>query len=421
MIQFTMTFWIVLKSFQLKRKSWNRLKYMNSIYILYILILSILPLYLSANVGTTSMAMGILIFSILVYIGSIKYWNCLYHIKKKFIFFIVSFLFYLICVIFFTNDLLNIKAYLSLIILLFIFGAAYLTAYSLSSTNDFILYKVVRNTFFIFMFLGLYQIVFIGGARHILLFGEASHYALFIGPFSIALYVLTQSKFLKLFIILWLFLAGISFPNTTILVYAFLILLLHVKFNIKSIILLVIGGAILVNLIFTNEYFYQRIFFWNNQSSKNLSSLVYLQGIEDAYYSITSTNGFGIGFQQMGAQKSSEAGLRIQEIMGNETGLNRQDGGFTAAKIIAELGYFGIILLVFFFIIAKKSYVYLSYFVYSKVCDIPLVISYSFIYAYLVELFVRGAGYFTQSSFLFYVAVSYLLIMRKNEPPNNPQ
>jgi len=394
---------------------------MVNIYILFVLFLSIFPLYFVSNFGASSMAMGILIFSSLVYIVNIEYLNRLYRLKKKFALLIILFLLYLVITVFITNNFLNLKAYLSVFSLLFVFGAAYLTSYSLKYTDNRLIYRTIKYTFLIFMLLGLYHLIFIGGARNPFPFSEASHYGLFIGPFSVALYVLSSSKFLKFFIISWVISAGILFPNTTVLMYAFLILLLHIKLNIKNIILVILGGIIFINIIFNNDYFYDRIFFWNEQSSKNLSSLVYLQGVQDAYYSFTSTNGFGIGFQQLGTQKSSEAGLIIQELMGNETGLNRQDGGFTAAKIIAELGFLGIGLLILYFIIVKKAFSYLSNCLNSKRYDANLVISYSFIYAYLIELFVRGAGYFTQGSFLFFVAVSYLFIRKDIETHNNPQ
>ena len=214
---------------------------MNNIYIFYILILSILPLYISANFGATSMAMGILIFSILVYIGHIKYWNRLYYLKKKFIFLISLFLLYLVITVLFTNHFLNLKAYLSVFSLLFVFGAAYLTSYSLKYTGNRLLYRTIKYTFLIFMLLGLYHLVFIGGAHNPFPFSEASHYGLFIGPFSVALYVLSSSKFLKFLIISWLLSAGILFPNTTVVVYVFLIFLLHIKLSIKNIMLVYNG------------------------------------------------------------------------------------------------------------------------------------------------------------------------------------
>lgn len=390
-------------------------------YIISILLLSIFPLYFSSNFGASSMAMGILIFCFLVYILNSKYLKYLLYMKKKFALLIIFFLVYSVITTLITKNFLNLKAYLSLFSLYFVFGAAYLASYSLINSKKLVLYNTIKYIFSIFTVFGLYHILFIGGAKHIFPFSEASHYALFFGPFSVLLYVLSTSKILKFFIVLLLILLGVLFPNTTILTYAFLIFLLHIKLNLKNIILISLGGIIFVNIIFNNNYFYERIFFWNEQSSKNLSSLVYLQGVQDAYYSFVSTNGFGIGFQQLGTQKPSEAGVIIQKLMGNDIGLNRQDGGFTAAKLIAELGFFGLLLLVLYFRIFKKALIYLSSYIQDKSYDLKLAISYSFIYSYLIELFVRGAGYFTQGSFLFFVAISYLFIRKNFETPNNPQ
>ena len=379
------------------------------INLIFILILSILPL-LGFMINATSMAAGILIFSFLIYIVNIKHWNYLFHIKKKFIFLIILFLLYLMITSIITNNFLNFKAYLSLLGLFFVFGATYLISYVMKNVKDESLYKTIKYTFIIFLILGFYHIVFIGGAKNIFPFSEASHYALFLGPFSIVLYILSTSKILKLTVILVLILVGILFPNTTILMYAFLIFMLYIKLSLKNIFFIILGGIIFFNIILTNKYFSERIFFWNEQSSKNLSSLVYLQGVQDAYYSLKSTNGFGIGFQQLGTQKPSEAGIILQQLMDNENGLNRQDGGFTSAKIIAEMGYLGFLLLFIYFILLKKSFIYILNYLDNKERNIKLVIAYGFIYAYLIELFVRGAGYFTQGSFIFFISCAYLFI-----------
>lgn len=393
---------------------------MINIYILFILLLSIFPLYFSANYGGTSMALGILIFSALIYMGHIKYWKSLLYMKKKIALLVCLFLVYMVITALLTNNFLNIKAYLSLFSLFFVFGATFLVASTFKHTSNQALYKFIKYTFLIFMLFGLYHIIFIGGAHRPFPFTEASQYALFIGPFAIALYAITSRKIIKSIIILWLFSAGVLFPNTTILIYGFLILLLHMKFNLKSIILFVLGIVVFANIILNNSYFYNRIFFWNEQSSGNLTALVYLQGVQDAYYSFVSTKGFGIGFQQLGKQKPSEAGLIIQSIMRNDNGLNRQDGGFTSAKIIAELGFLGVFFLMLYLILFKKAFFYLSRNLYIQKYDIKLIIAYSFVYAFFVELFVRGAGYFTQGSFLFYVAISYLFIRKNDETTLNP-
>jgi hypothetical protein len=139
-----------------------------------------------------------------------------------------------------------------------------------------------------------------------------------------------------------------------------------------------------MSLVLKYDYFYDRVLFWDAQSSKNLSSLVYLQGIQDAHYSFVSTKGLGLGFQQLGTQKLSEAGLILQELLNNNTGLNRQDGGFTAAKIIAELGLLGILILLMYLILAKKAFFYLYNYLRGKENDLKLALSYGFIYAYSI-------------------------------------
>ena len=206
----------------------------------------------------------------------------------------------------------------------------------------------------------------------------------------------------------------ILFPRTTIFLYVCLIAILYSRFNIKSICFLLIILLVFYLIILNNEYLNERIFFLSKESSSNLSALVYLQGIEDAYYSVISTNGFGLGFQQLGMQPVSESGLIIQKLLNNDIGLNRQDGGFTAVKVISELGLLGILLVLCYLVKLKKAFNHLQNYLLYRKGDIKLIVSYSFIYTYFVELFIRGIGYFSPGNFFFLVVVFYLFIREKN-------
>ena len=392
-----------------------------NINVVYIVIIIALFTFLPYLVHNYSFA--VLLFSGIVYMISMQYFRKILIVKKKFIIYIFIFIFYTILLIMLHQSLLTTKAYFSFISIIFVFGSAYIGAFMLKNMYNKTLYNALKSTFIIFLVLGIIHIVFVGGAHNVFPFREASHYALFIGPFSIALFVATNKKIAKTIIVLWLLIAGILLPNTTILVYIVLIGILYFKWNIKNISVSFLLLFLMMNLVINNKYFSQRIFFWGGDSSSNLSALVYLQGIEDAYNSLISTSGFGLGFQQLGTQEESEASLIIKKIIKSDKGLNRQDGGFTAAKIIAELGYLGMMFLLLYILMFKKAYKYLSKNIVNERIkrinkhrikpDIKFVISYAFIYSYSVELFIRGAGYFSLGSYLFYWAVAYLYVIKK--------
>ena len=288
-------------------------------------------------------------------------------------------------------------------------------------TESVVSFNAFKYSFLILLLLGLYHIIFIGGARDVFPFTEASHYALFFGPLCILIYILTTNEVLRIFILIFLIMFSFLIPNTTILIYGFLIMFLHLRFNIKNIIFFIFICILTWILISNNTYLSNRIFFLS-EDTNNLSALVYLQGIQDAYNSLIQTNGLGLGFQQLGTQDSSEAGLLIQQLINNDVGLNRQDGGFTAAKVIGEFGVFGLFLLLVYFMKFKKAFNYLrkSLF-YKRENNTKEIIANVFIYAYFIELFIRGVGYFSQGTFFFLVALFYLSIKKRNEIINYSQ
>ena len=91
-----------------------------------------------------------------------------------------------------------------------------------------------------------------------------------------------------------------------------------------------------------------------NQQS-NISSLVYVQGWNDAWINFVRTNGVGLGFNMMGCTPLPENFAR--EIIENAAGggLNDTDGSFLFAKVISEFGLFGLIFYVLIIRLIHKS------------------------------------------------------------------
>jgi len=334
-------------------------------------------------------------------------------ISKKLFYFFLSFILYILLQHAYVGTW-NQKAYLSLPVLFFMMVVAYLAAFLLKKLDISILIKVINFVTYILISIALLNIftnysigVSYGYAKAIFPFGEPSHFALFSGVFFV-LYILFSTTLLrKIFIIGISTLLAILFPNTTMLIFPILMVLLLIKINIKNIILILLMVFIFYNTLSTINYFSERLNI--SEHSNNVSSLVYLQGLDDAKTSFVETKGLGLGFQMMGTQPPSEITLQIIYYLGNKNskGINRQDGGFLASKIVAELGLFGIFLLIIYVYLFSKSFFYLKK---NSACRDPkITLIYGIIYSFIVYLIIRGIGYFNPSVFIFLVSFFYYM------------
>ena len=111
--------------------------------------------------------------------------------------------------------------------------------------------------------------------------------------------------------------------------------------------------GILTNL----DYFDERL---DLTDLNNLTLLVWLQG----WFIISSTfqysNWLGVGFQMLAYDKElTEISYYIFDFF--STGFfNVEDGGFLAAKIIGELGLFGILIVLIYLRFCLKAYKFLT-------------------------------------------------------------
>ncbi len=125
----------------------------------------------------------------------------------------------------------------------------------------------------------------------------------------------------------------------------------------------------------------------------NISSLVYLQGIEDAYNNLIRSYGFGIGFNMMGCLPLPASSARDVLSAIGLSGLNSEDGSFLLSKLISEFGVFGIVFFAFLFF---KS-IQLKKLSNSKVSENKqdaFAVMFILITIYLIIFLTRTAGYF---------------------------
>jgi hypothetical protein len=92
-------------------------------------------------------------------------------------------------------------------------------------------------------------------------------------------------------------------------------------------------------------------------NNSNMSSLVYLQGWQDAYANLKNSYGFGLGFNMMGCDPlpATEARLILEEHF-NAAKLNSQDGSFLLSKGISEFGIFFIFFMILSIFVLFKVY-----------------------------------------------------------------
>ena len=103
----------------------------------------------------------------------------------------------------------------------------------------------------------------------------------------------------------------------------------------------------------------------------------------------------------------------ITPIIGGNGSLNLEDGGFLSAKLIAEFGVIGIAIVI--------SYIIQIFKILFKIRKLnqkielddmekKQLILYGFIFSFLVEMFLRGYGYF--SPCLLIVLTAYFSLLR---------
>lgn len=242
--------------------------------------------------------------------------------------------------------------------------------------------------------LGLMGVPLFSHATHkpVGIFSEPSHFVLVLGP-MLAYVCAVRSKHHGL-ILIAVFLWGLLVQNMTTMVLVLLCAALVFRLNWRMI--LVPVGLLLVALLLDVEYFIARVMI--SGESDNQSVLVLLQGWETASILMENSHGWGAGFQQFGYMDATgDIGERI--AFGGGDGLNRFDGGSTAAKLVGEFGFFGIIFLACYVLFFVRIFVFLRYVRDGshKRGDVFLAACF---YIFIVELFVRGVGYFSPTLFL---------------------
>jgi hypothetical protein len=237
-------------------------------------------------------------------------------------------------------------------------------------------------------------------------FSETSHFVLAFLP--VLLYRCVTSTHRGAFA--WLifgFVIAIGLESMTLLVGCLVTAIVCRRAVLIAMVGLLVGVAVAP---FRLDYFISRVAL--SDTTDNLSTLVYVQGWQLLIEAINQTYGWGVGFEQLGRRGTTVAAAdTIATVLfgSGVDALNLTDGGFVFAKLVGEMGIFGFLLTVLFVAGAIRSIRVLRR--REAVAREPPLVLFSrcVLVSYIVDMFVRGTGYFVGSTFLVITACSILL------------
>lgn len=309
----------------------------------------------------------------------------------------------------------------SLIVLLFLYAyiiSIALIKADLDTINKFL--ASLRMLTYLLIFLGWIKLTlgsdfgpYAAHPKALFPYAEDSHYALTFAMFSMGYIAGIKNNNIEiLFILINILILGILLPSLTMMTVFILGLTIYFIKKSRGIRYIYFFSVLFLSttifgVLSTIDYFAQRI---DVTAFDNLTLLVWLQGWFIVIASLQFSNWFGMGFQMLGFNKESlpEISYYIYDFF--STGFyNIEDGGFLAAKIISELGLFGILLIFLylkFFLTAYKLLTSINHMdELSKKNKILLKICSGFIFAFVIEMFLRGLGYFSVGVLITIMAI----------------
>lgn len=230
--------------------------------------------------------------------------------------------------------------------------------------------------------------------RALFIFSEPSHFVLMFAPFLLWAVVKSQGVLLRVVLFAAVLVLLLLIKNMTFLALIGLAALVALRTRALSL----VAACLIAIIALHPTYFLSRLNF--SDTSYNLSALVWLQGWQNVYSALKSTDGLGLGFQQLGLHGAhGDAALLIARQMKVAYGIdhgtmNLLDGGTLGAKLSAEFGVLGIVLVIVCSWLILRSVFRLR--MLARIPDAPAgqVFFYCCIASFALDLFIRGTGYF---------------------------
>lgn len=337
-----------------------------------------------------------------------------FRLKKSYIIFVLLLITYLF--ISFDVSLINFgengveKSLKSFLLFSFILFSIPVIPQIINEINISYVHKIMKIFVLIFAITGLISYYFQKSGffvgKYMILYTEPSHFAIALIPILLFIVKSTKNEILKITYVMTFSMLALLLESLTLLVGTIFISLVGFwRYCVKFIIVFIFF------LILTHDdlqYFTYRIKLDTESSVRSLSSLVYLSGWERAYMSLTESYFLGIGFNRLGyVGYEGEFMKEIRTLLFGEE-LNLYDGGTQGAKIISEFGVLGIILVILYIIGFLKIFFMLVKIKNISKIDILKTFYSSYYLSYIIELFVRGVGFFSPNFVLFIASVYYL-------------
>ena len=210
----------------------------------------------------------------------------------------------------------------------------------------------------------------------------------------------------KFFIFVSLMFVGIFSPSVISLFLVVFLLPLwlgpkHQLLRLFALAPIISLGVFVTSQLGDSVYISSRLDF---SAEDNLTVLTYLQGWEEIKRILSSEHYLGVGIGNSTDWSVGAYGELIYKLLGDYK--NREDLGFLAAKTIVELGWAGLILILYLSLISIRSYCFLFMKTSFKKFDINHpssveLMAHASLSSFLLELFVRGSGYISSGVFLF--------------------
>ncbi|ANE76661.1 hypothetical protein CTB91_01350 [Dickeya solani] len=306
----------------------------------------------------------------------------------------------------------NYKPLFTLPALIIIFLGATLFSNRLLTVPPATLASVFRAVTYTLLLLGWISVIhridigsYVAKPKAVFPFSEESHYALTVGIFVCASGILMKNRE-RVVLLANLLLQALIFPSLTLLVFcmmAVFIFWMARRITLMLTIIVVLVASVYFMLTYFSDlpaiaYFGSRLTI--SDDTDNLTTLVFLQGLDDAKNALLESHGLGLGLQMAGTNGVGQYGYVIQSLAGSD--FNRNDGGFLASKIVSEFGAVGLLLSVGYLFILKKAVNTINRIRDNTDMESTLLkIAMAVVIAYAVEFFLRGYGYFSPGLFLF--------------------
>jgi hypothetical protein len=239
---------------------------------------------------------------------------------------------------------------------------------------------------------------------------ETSHFSLAFGPVLMYQCVSARRSRAPWWVLLG-FVLGLTLQSLNLLICCVLIAAACRRLTVAAVLgLVILIGGLPLEL----AYFTQRIDF--SSDTRNLSALVYIQGWEQVFESMTWSSGWGVGFEQLGFRESeATAAAVIRSLSGGEDS-NMMDGGFVFAKFASEFGAIGVLLSLVYVVTASRCLRALR----NRRSGAGITFARCVVVAYGVDMFARGTGYFVESTLLFVAALTVLWLHREPQSVSAP-